>query len=124
MQKTKTIVRDYRDLIVWQKGMDLVVAVYEVTSTFPKDELFGLSAQMRRAAASVPSNIAEGYRRGTTKDYRHFLLIAFGSASELGTQLEIAVRVRLVSNEDITKCMALLDEVVKMLNTMTRALRD
>ena len=71
----------YKDLIVWQKSMDLVVAVYRLTETYPKTEMYGLAAHTRKTAVSVPSNIAEGYRRKSEKEKRQFLLIAFGSAS-------------------------------------------
>ena len=82
----------YRELMVWQKGMDLVVAVYRLTATFPKSETFGLASQMQRAAVSVPSNIAEGNALRQTKAYLRHLAIASGSLAELETQLEIAER--------------------------------
>lgn len=85
-------VRHYSDLIVWQKAMDLVVHVYEVTESFPQREVFGLTNQVRRAAVSIPSNIAEGQGRGTTKDFLHFLAIARGSLQEVETQLLLAYR--------------------------------
>jgi len=83
-------IRSYKDLIVWQKARLLVRLVYEITRSFPKEELYGLSLQMRRAAVSVPSNIAEGYGRGTRKEYIHFLQTARGSLYELETQLLLA----------------------------------
>jgi len=82
----------YKDLIAWQKGMDLVVAVYGLTKAFPSDERFGLTAQVRRAAVSIPSNIAEGYSRKGKRDYLRFLEIALGSANEVETQLMAAMR--------------------------------
>ncbi|MBI4178447.1 four helix bundle protein [bacterium] len=85
-------IREYKDLKVWQKGMELCERVYEITRSFPKEERFGLTAQARGAAVSVPSNIAEGYGRRTTGDYHHFLNIAFGSLCELETQLMLAAR--------------------------------
>ena len=85
-------VHHYSDLIVWQKAMDLVVHVYEVTESFPQREVFGLTNQVRRAAVSIPSNIAEGQGRGTTKDFLHFLAIARGSLQEVETQLLLAYR--------------------------------
>ena len=82
-------IQSYKDLIVWQKAMELARAVYTLTDTFPREEIYGITSQMKRAAVSIPSNIAEGSRRGTKKDYRHFLLNAFGSGAELETQIEL-----------------------------------
>lgn len=108
----------YRDLIVWQKSMDLLVCMYGYTRNFPPDEKFGLVSQMRRAAVSIPSNIAEGSRR-RGKDSKHFLNIAFGSASELDTQLEATKRLSFGSEAQRVKCESLLQEVLRMLNKMT-----
>ena len=80
----------YRDLIVWQKSVELVVAIYKLTEKFPSVEVYGLTSQMRRAVISIPSNIAEGRKRGTRKDFRPFLVVAYSSGAELETQLEIA----------------------------------
>ncbi len=82
----------YRDLEVWRLGLDLVETVYRCTAEFPKSEIFGLSAQMRRAAVSIPSNIAEGQARSSSKEFQHFLSIALGSLAELATQFELAHR--------------------------------
>jgi four helix bundle protein len=108
----------YRDLIVWQKSMDLVVEVYKLTDGFPKSELFGLTSQMRRASISIPSNIAEGSRRKTPKDKVHFWTLAFGSASELETQLEAAKRLSFGEPKACPPAERLLSEVLKMLNKM------
>ena len=108
----------YRELIVWQKSMDLVVSIYALTEQFPKTEVYSLTAQMRRAAVSIPSNIAEGRRRGSRKDFRHFLVIAYGSGSELETKLEIGKRVGFQTGELHQQCLNLLEEVMKMLNKM------
>jgi len=108
----------YRNLTVWQKSMDLVVCVYRLTKSFPASEHYGLSSQMRRAAVSIPSNIAEGGRR-RGKDTPHFLRIAFGSASELDTQLEIAKRLGFAKQSDLQLCEPLLEEILRMLNKMT-----
>lgn len=110
----------YRDLIVWQRAIALVVAVYELVADFPREEIYGLSSQMKRAGVSIPSNIAEGSRRRGAKDIAHFLTIAYGSASELETQVEIAKRLNLVTVDKFVKVDSLLEEVLKMLNTMTR----
>ena len=80
----------YKELIVWQKAMKLVIEIYKLTEQFPQSEAYGLTSQMRRSAISIPYNIAEGRRRGGRKDYRQFLLFAFGSGAELETQIEIA----------------------------------
>lgn len=83
----------YRDLVAWQKGMDLVVKVYELTRTFPREELFGLTSQVRRSAASIPANIAEGQgRRRGTGEFRQFLYVSRGSLNETETHLEVAIR--------------------------------
>lgn len=85
-------IRSYRDLVVWQKGMDLVEGVYRVTKAFPKDEVYGLTSQIRRAVVSIPSNIAEGQSRMTSGEFIHFLGIARGSLAELETQIILAQR--------------------------------
>src|ERR1700677_3632442 len=86
------MVKSFRDLEVWQLGLDLVETVYRVTARFPKAELFALTSQMRRAAVSIPSNIAEGRARDSTREFLHFLAISRGSLAELETQLELAIR--------------------------------
>mgnify|MGYP001561339244 CR=1 FL=1 len=108
----------YRDLIVWQKSMELVVLVYRLTGSFPKSEIFGLTSQMRRAVISIPSNLAEGSRHKTQRDKIHFYTLSFGSASELETQLEAARRLSFGENESYPPLESLLSEVLKMLNKM------
>ena len=117
-------VESYKDLIVWQKAMDLVVLIYQVTNNFPQSEIYGLVSQMRRSAVSIPSNIAEGKVRGTKKDYRNFLLISFGSGSELETQLEISKRLNYIDEINFIEINNLLTEVMKILNVMTRKLNE
>ncbi len=112
----------YKKLTVWQRSMQLIVAVYQLTSKLPTSEQYGLSSQMRRAAISIPSNIAEGYRRKSRKDYLRFLSIANGSASELETQVEIIKVLPKMKNLDTVKVENLLNEVLKMLNVMIRKL--
>lgn len=109
----------YKDLIVWQKAMDLVVMIYEITREFPSNEQYGLSSQLRRAAVSIPSNIAEGYRRGSEAEYVRFLRISYGSASEAETQLLLTERLRYGPSEKIVIAQSLLEEVLRMLNKMT-----
>src|SRR5436305_165510 len=88
--------KTYRELIVWQKAVHFVVAVYDVAKGFPREELYGLTAQLKRAVVSIPCNIAEDQRRRTVKDFVHFLSIAYGSLREVETQLEIASRLEYV----------------------------
>ncbi|OGE74090.1 MAG: hypothetical protein A3K06_03690 [Candidatus Doudnabacteria bacterium RIFCSPHIGHO2_01_52_17] len=112
-------IESYKDLIVWKKSVDLVVATYELTDKLPKSELYGLTAQMKEASVSIPANIAEGRRRGTRKDFRHFLLNAFGSGAELESHIEICKRLPFGKNLDYEKVDRLLDEVMRMLNKMS-----
>ena len=114
----------YRDLIVWQRSVELVVAIYSLTELFPTAERYGLTAQMRRAAVSIPSNIAEGRRRGSRKEYRRFMLIAYSLGAELETQIEIAKRLSFGSSEDFNKSESLLAEVMRMLNKVLSILRS
>lgn len=105
----------FKDLIVWQKARDLTVKIYKITEHFPKSELYGLTSQMRRAVISISSNIAESYHRFHTKEKQHFLAIAFGSGSELESQIEIAKV--LFPNVNYEEAQSLLIEVMKILNT-------
>lgn len=107
--------RSYRDLEVWQESIELSVAIYDLTRAFPKDELYGLSSQLRRAAVSIPSNIAEGYGRASKQDFRRFTAIARGSALELQTQLTIAARLGLAGEKDMSLVLARAERVGKML---------
>ncbi len=109
----------YKKLIVWQKSIDLVVETYKLCDNFPKQEQYGLCSQMQRASVSIPSNIAEGSRRRTIGDKKHFYNMAFGSASELETQIEIAFRLHYCNKNDYQKLNDSLVEVLKMLNKMS-----
>jgi len=115
-------INSYQDLIVWQKSIELVIELYTLTEKFPKEEIYGLTSQIRRAAVSIPSNIAEGRLRGTRKDFRHFLLNSFGSGGELETQLIIAQRLPKTKNLDYTRAVVLLGEVMRMLNAIINKL--
>jgi four helix bundle protein len=106
----------YRDLKVWQRSIDLAEDVYRITGRFPASEVYGLSSQMRRAAVSVASNIAEGWGRRSRKEYSRFVLIARGSNDELQTQLVIAERLGFVKVEQFDEVTALSEEIGKMLN--------
>ena len=110
----------FRGLIAWQKAMDVVVSVYEVTDRFPARERFGLADQMNRAAISVPSNIAEGRGRGTPREYRKYLLIARGSLYELATQVEIAKRLRFIGEAEAQHLSSATAEVARILNGLIR----
>ena len=118
------MINTYKDLIVWQKAMDLVIAVYELTEKLPRSETYGLISQMRRCAISIPSNIAEGRRRGSRKDYRQFIIIAYGSGAELETQVEISKRLPFSNNLDYNKTEGLLNEIMRMLNKLLSTLKS
>ncbi len=113
-----TETQSYKDLRVWQLSVELAVAVYDLTDLFPKSELFGLTSQMRRAAVSIPSNIAEGRMRGTRKDYTHFLRIAYGSCAELATQIIISKRRPFSKILDYKIVDELQISAIKMLGVM------
>ena len=115
-------VQSYKDLIAWQKAMDLVVEVYQVTANFPRDERFGLTNQLRRAAVSVPSNIAEGQGRGPTQDFVRFLRIARGSVQEIDTQLTLAMRLGFLPQEHYDRLAAMITEVAKIINGLIRSI--
>ena len=115
--------RNHKDLIVWQKSMALVRRLYEVTRAFPQEELFGLTSQMRRAAVSIPSNIAEGYGRIYDKERINFLSIALGSASELETQLIISNDLGFMNEADSAGLSSLNNKVILMLSSLIKGLR-
>ena len=108
----------YQELVVWQKSIDLVMSVYELTSQFPEGEKFGLVSQMRRSAVSVPSNIAEGHARKSDKDFVRFLRISYGSSAELETQLIIAKRLNLIGDVEFARIQEQVIVVRKMLNKL------
>ena len=112
------MINSYRELIVWQKSIELVVAVYNLTAKFPKEEAYGLTSQMRRSAVSIPSNIAEGRSRGTKKDFTQFLRISYGSGAELETQIIIAKKLLEIKYINYSEVDNLLNEIMKMLNVM------
>jgi len=110
--------KTYKDLIVWQKSMELVQEVYKKTSHFPDGEKYGLTSQMRCAAVSIPSNIAEGKLQGSQKQFKNSLLIAYGSGGELETQVMIAKDLPFGKNTDFSEVDSLLGEVMKMRNSL------
>lgn len=117
-------IKSYKELIVWQKSIQLVKEIFTLTSKFPNSELYGLTSQMRRAAVAIPSNIAEGYGRGSIKSYTQFYAIAYGSALELETQIIIAKDLRMAKNEDFIRSGELHLEVSKMLNSMINKMKQ
>lgn len=117
------MVHSYKELIVWQKSIELVINIYGLTEKFPKEEIFGLTSQIKRAAVSISSNIAEGRYRGTRTDYLHFLRMSYGSGAELETQLEISKRLLKTKNLNYNIVDSLLEEVMKMLNVMINKLQ-
>lgn len=110
----------YKDLIVWQKAFELTKEIYRLTSLFPREEQYGLSSQLRRASVSVVSNIAEGFSRKSPKENFQFNSVAFGSTSEIETQLLLAKELKFAPMVDFTKSESLLLEVRKMLNAIFR----
>ena len=115
---SRVAARSFRDLIVWQRSIQLAAVIYRVTGSFPKDEMYGLSSQIRRSAVSVPSNIAEGQGRLSRGEFRQFLGVARGSNFELQTQLEIARTLKLGSPELIDEAQGLSHEVGKMIHAI------
>ena len=99
-----TKIKDFRDLVVWNKGMEVVKDIYRASRQFPKDELYGLSSQMRRSAVSVPANIAEGFNRKHNKEYKQFLYVALGSCAELETHVEVASGLGYLSSKEDLLC--------------------
>ena len=112
----------HKNLIVWQKSIAFVTAVYENTRSFPKDELYGIVSQIRRAAVSIPSNMAEGCARRTTREYIHFLYVALGSAAELETQFLISANLGYVNPVVQEKLQSDLGEIMRMLISLIKSL--
>ncbi|MSR71514.1 MAG: four helix bundle protein [Candidatus Taylorbacteria bacterium] len=114
----------YKDLVVWQKACEIAVEVYSLVGELPKDEKFGIASQMQRSAVSIASNIAEGSKRGN-KEFLYFIRTAQGSGAELETQLHILSRVYILKNKDkIISIFTLLDEVMKMLYSLSKSISD
>ena len=115
--------QDFQDLTVWQRAMELTEAVYNLTKTFPKDEICGLTSQLRRASVSIPSNIAEGRARATDRDFRQFLNIALGSTYEVQTQLLLAKRLRIGEETMRNRAESHCIETSKMLGAFLQSLK-
>ena len=120
-------IKSFRDLRVWQAGMDLVEHVYRLTQTFPSQEMYGLTSQMRRAAVSIPSNIAEGHTREHSKEYLHHLSMAQASLAELETQFEIVARLKYLSPEQLSQALeqaALGRQLYALRNALTKGIKS
>ena len=116
-------IKSYRDLIVWQKSIYLVRNVYILTQKLPKEELYRLTNQMRRCAVSIPSNIAEGYGRNSTGDYKRFLQIAVGSLYELQTQIEISFQLKYLDENNLNSIISLCTEIDKILYSLIQKIK-
>ncbi|OCA69793.1 four helix bundle protein [Chryseobacterium artocarpi] len=114
---------NFKDLLVWQKSIDFITEIYKATDTFPKNEFYGLISQIRRAAVSIPSNIAEGNSRRSKPDYLQFLKISRGSCAEVETQLIISKNLKFLNEEDYSKLNERLIEISKMLNGLINSLQ-
>jgi len=115
-------IQTYRDLDIWNAGIDLVKEIYKLTEKFPKEEMYGLSAQMRRSAISIPSNVAEGFRRHHNKEYRRFLYITLGSSAELETQITIAKELKYIQKEQEAMLLEKLDHICRMTSNLIKKL--
>ena len=118
------MIKSHRDLIVWQKGTELVLEIYRLTENFPKRETYSLVDQLRRAAVSIPSNIAEGRGRSSTKDFVRFLYMAKGSLAEIDTQLFICEKLGYFKEIEVKKILNLCEEIAKMLSSMISKLNN
>ena len=116
------MIKDFKDLIVWQKAMELVVEIYGLLKKLPQEELYALNNQIRRSVISIPSNIAEGQGRNSTKEFVHFLAIAKGSKAELETQLLVCVQINYFTVSEIETAINLIQEIGKMLNALQKSL--
>ncbi|KAF2332585.1 four helix bundle protein [Flavobacterium daemonense] len=114
----------FRKILVWQKSISLVTKIYKATSTFPKEEMFGLTSQIRRSSVSIPSNIAEGSGRESSKDFLRFLYISLGSIFEMQTQLEIAKNIIYINEEEFNLLYEDSREIERMLASLIRKLKD
>jgi len=116
--------KTFRDLLIWQKSMNLVTEVYQLTNSFPKEEIYGLSSQIRRSAISIPSNIAEGYGRNGNTDYLRFLNISISSLFEIQTQLEISYNLKYINQIQFNKTNGESREIERMLSAFIRKIKD
>jgi four helix bundle protein len=118
-------IKSFKDLLIWQKGIEITVLVYKIIADFPKNEIYALSSQIKRCAVSIPSNIADGYGRQSTQSYIHFIKIARGSLYELETQLMIAEKLKFFKSDNlITEILLLITEENKMINSFLNKLES
>jgi len=117
-------IKSYKDLKIWNRSIEIVTDVYDVTSLLPKNEIYGLTSQIRRSAISIPSNIAEGFTRYYNKEFRHFLYIALGSCAELETQLIIANRLKYLESDVKSKISNDLDIICKMITNLIKKINN
>ncbi len=122
MEHENRKIRNFRDLEIWKKGIEIVKDAYTTTRSFPRDEVFGLTSQMRRSAVSIPSNVAEGFNRFHDKEYQHFLYVALGSCAELETQVEIAAELKYLGANAKATILEKLDHESRMIRNMVKKL--
>ena len=115
-------IKTYRDLNIWNTGIELVKDIYKLTEKFPKHEMYGLVSQMRRSAISIPSNVAEGFRRHHNKEYRQFLYVSLGSCAELETQLTIAKELEYLPEKEEIRLLEKLDHICRMISNLLKKL--
>jgi len=118
-------IKSYKDFLIWQKGIKIVCLVYQLVKSFPQEELYALTSQLKRASVSIPSNIAEGYGRNTDKSFSHFLDISKGSLFEIETQLLIANELGFITNQSLYKeILSQIEEESKMINAFSKTLKN
>jgi four helix bundle protein len=113
-------IKNYQELNIWKRSVEMAIEIYNTSKNFPKEELYGLTSQIRRASVSIPSNIAEGFNRYHNKEFRQFLYISLGSCAEVETQLFIAQRLNYVDQEKASKLIKELGEIGKMINSLIK----
>ena len=121
-RKMEEKIKSFKDLRIWQKGIEIVSDIYILTKKFPKEELFSLTSQLRRSAISIPSNIAEGFKRFHNKEYKQFLFITLGSCAELETQIIIAKELKYINKNEEEKLVEKLDHICRMTSSLIRKL--
>ena len=115
-------IKSYKDLNIWKRSIEVVEDIYKITKNFPKEEIYGLTSQLRRSAVSIPSNIAEGFARFHNKEYRQFLFISLGSCAELSTQIIIALRLDYLESNEADQLLNEIDEISKMTMSLIKKL--
>ncbi len=117
-------IKNYKDLDIWKRSIGVVENIYKITKNFPKEEMYGLTSQLRRSAVSIPSNIAEGFARFSNKEYKHFLFISLGSCAELSTQIIIALRLGYLERREAEELLNEIDEISKMTMGLVKKLNS